>query len=316
MKEEISANRTFLMGLAMIAVVCFHHGWTVIPGFTAVFSRFGLWGVDIFLFLSGFGCVYALNKYTVSTFFRKRIVRLLPTCLLAGVLIYCVDFYFHAERTLTYIPIRLLSVHRWYIQAILICYSICPLAYVVLKRFRVSGLLGLVALAILIEHLLPEVDVWKINWAFGRMPVFLIGMYIAMFDFKMSRWQYMVSCVSFVLAVVTRCGGGYYGLNWTYFLAAAMPFVCETMCRLRNICTRLKIYHIVELFGVYSLEIYLIHEYFFWALYEIPVPLWSKYVMFIIIVFGLCFAVKWTADICRKTLSKVINGKAENLISR
>lgn len=305
MRQEISCNRTFLMGLAMVGIILFHHGWVVVPGVTAVFSRFGLWGVDVFLFLSGFGCVYALNKYTVSTFFRKRIVRLLPTCLLAGVMIYCIDFYFHAERTLAYIPIRLLSVHRWYIQAILICYSICPLAYVVLKRFRVYGLLGLVAVAILVEHLLPDVDVWKINWAFGRMPVFLIGMYIAMFDFKMSRWQYIVSFASFVMAVVTRCVGGYYGFNWPYFLAAAMPFVCETMCQLRNICIRLKIYHIVELFGIYSLEIYLVHEYTYWALYQVAIPLWSKYLLFVTIVFCICYALNLTTSIISKRLGRL-----------
>lgn len=47
MKQEISRNRTFLMGLAMIGIILFHHGWVVVPGITAVFSRFGLWGVDI-----------------------------------------------------------------------------------------------------------------------------------------------------------------------------------------------------------------------------------------------------------------------------
>ena len=41
MKETLSVNWTFLMGLAMIGIVCFHHGWAVIPGFTTFFSRFG-----------------------------------------------------------------------------------------------------------------------------------------------------------------------------------------------------------------------------------------------------------------------------------
>lgn len=151
MRSTISANRTFLMGIAMIAIILFHHGWTIIPGVTAFFSRFGLWGVDIFLFLSGFGCVYALNKYSRNAFWLKRIIRLLPTCLLAGVLIFCVDLYFHSERTITYIPIRLMSIHRWYIQTIIVCYLMCPLAYIVIRKFRVTGLLILVAAAILVE---------------------------------------------------------------------------------------------------------------------------------------------------------------------
>ncbi|MBD5415806.1 MAG: acyltransferase [Bacteroides sp.] len=302
MKDELSANRTFLMGLAMIAVVCFHHGWVVIPGFTAVFSRFGLWGVDVFLFLSGFGCVYALNKYSVLQFYKKRLNRLWPTCLLVGILIICVNQYFHAEKIMTYLPVRLFSIHRWYIQAILICYAICPLAYVVMKRFRAWGLLLLIVIAVVIEWLLPEVKVWKINWAFGRLPVFLIGMYVGMFDLKLTKAQYIISGLCLVLAVVTRCVGvtryvgGYYVFRWTYFLAAAMPFICETLCRLRLICMKLRVYRMIELCGIYSLEIYLIHEYFYWALGPIGIPLYVKYALYGAILSLLCVIAKKSTD--------------------
>ncbi len=281
----------------MISIVLFHHGWIVVPGITAVFSRFGLWGVDVFLFLSGFGCVYALNKYTTTVFWRKRVMRLLPTCLLAGVLIYCVDLYFHAERTMTYLSVRFLSLHRWYIQAILICYLLCPLAYLILKKYRVTGLILMVAVAIAIEMALPEVKVCKINWTFGRVPVFLVGMYIALFNLNMSRWQYVISGLCLVVAMVIRCiGGGYCIFQWTYFLAAAMPFVCETLCRLKGICMRLRIYHFIEIFGICSLEIYLVHEYFYWALYEVSLPLWSKYILFLTIVSVLVWALKKSTD--------------------
>lgn len=287
----------------MIAVVCFHHDWVVIPGFTAVFSRFGLWGVDIFLFLSGFGCVYALNKYKTSFFFLKRIARLLPTCFLVGIIVCCADLYFHTERTMTYLPIRLLSFNRWYIQAILVYYLLCPLAFLILKKYDVKGLLIMVVIAFIVEMLLPIGGVWKINWAFGRMPVFLIGMYIAMFDLKLTPWQYVVSCICLAVAIVNRCVGNFVFL-WTYFLAIAMPFICESLCRLkagltyivepafRVLCVRLRLYHIIELFGIYSLEIYLIHEYLYWTLYEQPMPLWSKYILFIVIVATMCLVLK------------------------
>lgn len=290
MKAEISQNRSFLMGIAMIGVVLFHHDWCVIPGMTAISSRFGLWGVDVFLFLSGFGCVYALDKYTTFVFLRRRVSRLLPTCLIAGIAVFCADFYFHAERVLTYLPIRIISLHRWYIQCILIAYILCPLAYMFMKRNKAIGLWTMIALAIIVERLLPAIPVWKINWAFGRIPVFLIGMYIAMFDLKMSRWQYIVSGLCFMVAIFLRgiLGAPY----WTFFLAIAMPFVCETLCRLRNICLRLKIYGFIELIGMYSFEIYLIHEYSYWALYKVSIPLWSKYVIFLFAVPILCYVVK------------------------
>ncbi len=208
MKSELSANRSFLMGLAMIAIVLFHHGWTVIPGVTAFFSRFGLWGVDIFLFLSGFGCVYALQKYSTGKFYRKRVTRLLPTCMLAGMLVFVIDGYFQAERVMAPAIIRVLSLHRWYIQAILICYLLCPLLYLLIKKFKIRGLIMIIVLSLILANFIPYHNVWKITWAFGRLPVFAIGMYVAMFDLKMTRAQYAFSALCLVAAIITRCRGG------------------------------------------------------------------------------------------------------------
>lgn len=153
----------------------------------------------------------------------------------------------------------------------------------------------MVITAIVIEMMLPEIPVWKLKWAFGRLPVFLVGMYIGMFDLKMTRWQYVVSCIFLLAAILTRWQGGMFVFQWTFFLAAAMPFVCESLSRMRNVCIRLRIYHVIELFGIYSLEIYLIHEYFLWALYRVSLPLWCKYILFLTLVTGLVWGLKKTS---------------------
>lgn len=303
LKKRVSDNRTFFMGLAMIAIVCFHHAWTVIPVFSGVTSQFGLWGVDIFLFLSGFGCVYALNKYTTSTFFRKRALRLLPTCFVIGLMVYCADLYFQAERTHTLFVFRILSLHRWYIQCIIICYALTPLAFLILKRYGGWGLIAMVSVAIVAELFIPDMDIWRVKWIFGRIPVFLIGMYLAIFDIRLSRREYAVSCISLVFAVITRCRGGYFVFQWTYFLAAAMPFICETLCTLRSVCEKFHIYKFVELMGLYSLEIYLIHEYTFWFLYEQSIPLMGMYVLFVVIVAIFSWIAKNSVNLLIKLFS-------------
>lgn len=115
-------------------------------------------------------------------------------------------------------------------------------------------------IAIIGEYIFPELDVWRIKWILGKLPVFFIGMYIAEFDLTKNVKKYMLSALCLVLAIVTRCflGGGF---NWTYFLAAAMPLICATLCHLRYICIKIHVYRFIELTGLYSLEIYLIHEY-------------------------------------------------------
>jgi len=285
------------MGLAMVAIVLFHHSFTIIPGITAVFSRFGLWGVDTFLFLSGFGCVYALDKYSTGVFLQRRVWRLLPTCVIAGIFVCVADIYFNAERTNTYLPLRLLSLNRWYIQAIIICYAICPIADIVIKRFGAYGLMCIALICIVPGYFSQNIGAFRIRWILERIPVFLVGMYIAIFDLKMSKMQYVLSALCLLAAIVTRCRGGYYLFQWTYFLAAAMPFVCEMLCRLKNLCIKMRILRPIEILGAYSLEIYLIHEYAYWAIGKSDIPLWLKYAAFIMIVCGLCILTKKLASL-------------------
>lgn len=298
MRTTISANRTFLMGLAMIAIILFHHGWTIIPGVTAFFSRFGLWGVDIFLFLSGFGCVYALNKYSRNTFWCKRIIRLLPTCLLAGIIVYVADIWLQAEMTCAWLPVRLLSLHRWYIQAILVCYALCPLFYIMILRYRAWALIVMSIVIWLIGSFVPEIEVFRLRWILDRIPVFLVGMYVAIFDLQLSKWQLAVLALSLAVAAMLRCGiVKIHWLSWTIFLAAAMPAICDMLARLSVLFKKLHLLKFVETCGIYSLEIYLIHEYAYWSIYTLDYSLWAKYSIFAVVVIALCFILKRTTDL-------------------
>ena len=58
------------MGISILGIILFHCD----PPFISVFTHFcGLWGVAIFLFLSGFGCAYALKKYSTGGFFYQTL---------------------------------------------------------------------------------------------------------------------------------------------------------------------------------------------------------------------------------------------------
>ena len=208
MKNTISQNRTMLMGLAMIAIIMFHCSFTIIPGITAVFSRFGLWGVDVFMFLSGFGCAYALNKTSPVEFLKRRAERLLPACLVIGLMVCIADLYFHAERVNTCLAIRILSLHRWYIQAIIICYLLCPFFYNIIKHYKAIGLILLVFVAFICGKLCPDLDPFRLNWAIWRMPAFMIGLYIGLYDYNISWRGYLIAFVVLIAAVIARLRGG------------------------------------------------------------------------------------------------------------
>ena len=294
----------------MILVVCFHHDWIIIPGFTAIFSRFGLWGVDIFLFLSGFGCVYALKKYKISKFFSRRISRLLPTCLVMGLLVFYFDFYIGGERTLAPIGVRFFSLHRWYIQAIIICYLLFPLYYFILKRFKAKGLLICCIFLFIGGYYFPSLPIYKINWVLCRIPVFLIGMYISLYDLKINKIGYLSSGIFLILAIYTRCKGRFYWFDWTLFLALSMPFICYIVSKLINFRrgSNLQIfYKIITVLGVYSLEIYLIHEYLYWTIGNLNIILWIKYILFIVVLIISCFIVKRITDTTLRVSKSTLN---------
>ena len=58
--QDISTYRKALMGVAMLWIVFYHFGFHT--PIISHLTRFGYTGVDIFMFLSGFGLFYSLQK--------------------------------------------------------------------------------------------------------------------------------------------------------------------------------------------------------------------------------------------------------------
>ena len=79
--ESISKYRAALMGIAMLWIILHHCYFEVKPSMLIYFPFFklGAGGVDIFLFLSGFGCYYSLTKNPdIGSFLWRRIKRFFP----------------------------------------------------------------------------------------------------------------------------------------------------------------------------------------------------------------------------------------------
>lgn len=73
---EIKNNRTEIMGIAIISVLIYHaFCWIYNP--IGAFN-IGYFGVDIFLFLSGFGLSFSYEKNKIRTFYNNRFLRIMP----------------------------------------------------------------------------------------------------------------------------------------------------------------------------------------------------------------------------------------------
>lgn len=283
------------MGIAMISIILFHYETLAIPYISFIFFRFGHWGVDIFLFLSGWGCVFALEKHNLRRFYLRRALRILPKCLLAGSLILIIAEISGIHNSGLHVLGRLFSLNLWYVQAILVYYLFAPFIYTALKQLRFTALIVLTAIAIALGACTDFYGEFALNWIMWRFPIFIIGMYFAIFDFKPKPVHYWLSLVAFLCAVLIRI---FYSQGPTqyYILALSIPFVCGLLCKLRKIAETTRLLPIVETIGVYSLEIYLIHEYILKILGTIEIPVFFKHLLFFSSTVVICYLLKRVAD--------------------
>ena len=82
--KDISTYRSELMGWSILWIMMLHFTFNQVKplGFIA---QYGYAGVDIFLFVSGFGLFISLEKdNNLLNYYRKRLLRILPTYYILG----------------------------------------------------------------------------------------------------------------------------------------------------------------------------------------------------------------------------------------
>ena len=279
--EATSHHRTEIMGVSMLAVILFHQYFTSAIPFN-FFHFFGYWGVDVFLFLSGMGIVNSIKKYPTSIYFKRRFTRILPSCILCGTLKYIIFNLFGTsiavlKEGLNICILSMVGLDSWYIYTILIFYAIAPLLYIIIQK---APLITIICIAFLyiINGLTVRPMVgfdWMsptgvLGWTIERLPVFTYGMIISVW--KSLNKNIMIYSFLFLFFAITL---KLFEKIYTPFpflqvcimitLAIGMPsLVLITIFFLRHIPLALK--EIFIFLGTYSLEIYLVHGFIFWAM--------------------------------------------------
>lgn len=158
--DVISESRLWLMGLATLSVMLFHQHFVAGEPFL-FFRRAGHWGVDVFLFLSGFGIWRSLitNKQGgVIAFYKRRLWRILPYSIAAGWIWDAVMLVVPYQCSGEYagkaeLALSAMGIGRWYIRSILAMYLLSPLMVKGLVRALSRGAWALL--------------VWGLSWLAG-----------------------------------------------------------------------------------------------------------------------------------------------------
>lgn len=272
MHELISKYRSVLMGWATLFIL---FGHSIFYGKDYVYYgpvlhqiiEYGYIGVDIFLFLSGFGLVYSIQKNTTTRFYRNRFVRLLPSLIVCAVFI-CM--WYVAIRSTYLIPQINTWLSFWFLDFIIIAYLLFPLLYNFFFK-KCSGWLSFVIVLVCsVLCFIPfiirgeAVNCNPYVCAICRIPIFSLGALYAMLKCEILNKKYFEYVLAFlgvvILTLLSMQEGDFPNekLSCYYALILMTPPLLYGLCHLSEISWMKNMNRILTWLGKYSLEIYLI----------------------------------------------------------
>jgi len=310
------------MGLAMISVMLFHQHFVDGHVFN-FFHRAGHYGVDIFFFLSGFGLWFSLDSKHeggVMSFYARRFWRICPYCIVAGWATLAITAAKHGLPGLEFCLLSLTGTTLWYIRSILIFYLIAPLLYKGIRSLGTAGriplLVGtllLIAVDVLLdkfsEPLLSSSYLRQtiVHWSLIRFPVFALGMLFAWLGVKggikkIGGAYIAVALLGLAIVFSWQVHAPYmpawFDIDDCYLpLSAAVPLICVALAWVRRFAPA-PLVKAVEWMGLYSLEIYLVHEFVYQNV--------AEYLSNPLIGFPIALSISFLAAFCLRKATRFL----------
>lgn len=264
-----------LKGFAILAIIFSHIGFFLYSDqkFLYPFSILPGVGVNLFLFLSGFGLTLSHLKSPLSSlsFYKKRLLKLfIPLWIVITIFLLADNFVLHRAYPLSEIIHSFLGFYPradvflnldsplWYFSLILFYYLIFPLVF--LKKFPLLSPVLVLILSILALNLAlpinPDVlKLYKLHYLAFPLGM-LFGLVIQKLKFKLNlilKFLILITAVLvFTFTSVNSGVGGDYKIEQVISLVTTLFLVVIFSLSRFN-------FKLLSLFGVYSYEIYLLH---------------------------------------------------------
>lgn len=285
--EIISKYRTLLMGLAIISILIFHftedcfisgHNYN---GLIRIYKIvIGSSGVDIFLLLSGLGLYYSYKKNNnPKEFYIKRLKKvLIPYFIIALPALFIKDIILDGGNILDLIKnITFVSLFtngtkwHWYIFFICICYLIFPYLFNVFNtskddttdQMRLITLISFITIICILLQLYSKEVFSNINIFMLRFTPFICGVLLGKYSYnkKEIKTSHIIISVLAIPMIFLVKDSGIIISRYILFIVNSCLFFIGTI--ILNKISSIKIAEIsvkiIEWFGKYSLEIYLVH---------------------------------------------------------
>ena len=191
--QLVSKHRSAIMGFAILWIMLFHlpvpTDWTLLDFIKSI----GYGGVDIFLFLSGFGLYYSLSRknFELKKYYKSRFFRILPEFWLVLFIVFLIQMNF-SFQSLTSLICRGTTLgywighqdETWFISCILFLYAIFPIYFRLFKKHGIKASLFFIAagLSLILIYALTCIFFYNnknfggfIILTYARIPIFFIG---------------------------------------------------------------------------------------------------------------------------------------------
>jgi len=268
--KEISTYRSELMGWSILWIMMLHFTFNQIAplGFVA---QYGFAGVEIFLFVSGLGLYYSLERdKDLGHFYKKRLFRIFPTYYIIGIIASLLLFhddipsYFFRYTTIGFWTGGIFW--EWYIPSLIILYLLVPIFKLLLNK-NILYIVTIIIICFGCSYCL--IDSNHIDRAhfflLYRIPAFLFGMVCALWIKEKRSTKYflyvLIAGLPFFLYLFPQHHQVY---NYKYFsLIFLLPLFILIFILISKYLKFLN--PIISCIGKASLEIYLIQSIFFSA---------------------------------------------------
>jgi len=239
--SSISRFRGEMMGLAALWIIIFHFYQPILPNAGLISSledfikSIGYFGVELFIFVSGFGCAYALSKENALSFWKKRIKKLAIPVLLLGV-VQGIEYKWGIEEFVLNVSgttffTRDIYSFIWFVTAIAVFYFFAPFYIILYNRVRSGVIFTFAALIIwsILSFIVQPVLRNDFYGAINRIPAYIIGLMIGL---ETQKGKYQLTVVARVGLILLFFASGF--IIWlTQFNGLILPYsflygVCNT----------------------------------------------------------------------------------------
>lgn len=288
------------MGFAILWVMLFHAKLQVNNPIIDFVFNIGYGGVDIFLFLSGFGlyCSCSHKWIGIKSFYIKRFQRIFPTFWVALILMYLMQgpytlkgfFVLCAKCTTIGLWLPFVPMCLWYVSLICFLYIIYPLFFKSYMHKPHTTTLGVLAVSFLLMaiYIIINIDSERngmLILALSRFPIFFIGSFFGKYleTSKISGGErnkaiilIMFTVVGLVLLWLFR--RNYHTYLWNGALAflpyiVIVPGLCYMIAIIMEMCPILA--KPFSYIGSYTFEIYVLNEFLLACCYPLIATIFS-----------------------------------------